>query len=183
MTSSSDSPDQDDSPEEFLGHLLRRTGGHLTAEVVAAARDTFGIPRSTLFRLAARFRKTQRTSSLRPRKRGTHEGAVRLDPRTERVIAEQVDGFWLKKEKPSLAALLQRIREVCLTEDLSPPPQHRPAEGIGTYSNVSGPQTRGAQALVSSLSPNPMPFGRSITPSLTSSLSTNSFAGPSVDQF
>lgn len=114
MISPQDYPDHDkhaddDSQEEFLRCLLRRTGGKVTAEVVAAAREKFGIPRSTLFRLAARFRKTQRTSSLCPKKRGTQVGAVRLDPRTERVIAEQVEGFWLKKEKPVFAALLRRI--------------------------------------------------------------------------
>ena len=54
MISSSDDLDHDDCPEEFLRYLLRRTGGVVTAEIVAAAREKFGIPRSTLFRLAAR---------------------------------------------------------------------------------------------------------------------------------
>src|SRR5690606_19336959 len=50
-------PASDDCREEFLRYLLRRKGGEVTAEVAAAAREQFGIPRSMLFRLAARFRK------------------------------------------------------------------------------------------------------------------------------
>lgn len=158
MISSSDFPDHDDSPEEFLRYLLRRTGGQVTAEVVAAARERFGIPRSTLFRLAARFRKTQRASSLRPRKRGTHEGAVRLDPRTECVIAEQVDGFWLKKEKPSLAALLRRIREVCLTEGLSPPHRSTVQRRVSELIPMSAARKRGEREIEAASTPSPGQF-------------------------
>ena len=55
-----------DSPEEFLRDLLRRTGGRITAEGAAEAREEYGIPRSTalvhgydfnLFRLFDRDRK------------------------------------------------------------------------------------------------------------------------------
>jgi len=158
MTSSPDSPDQDDSPEEFLRYLLRRTGGQVTAEVITAARDKFGIPRSTLFRLASRFRKTQRTSSLRPGKRGTHEGAVRLDPRTERVIAEQVDRFWLKKEKPNLAALLRRIREVCLAEGLSPPHRSTVQRRVSELVPMSAARKRGEREIEAASTPSPGQF-------------------------
>lgn len=176
MISPPDYPEHDDCPEEFLRYLLRRTGGEVTAEVVAAAREKFGIPRSTLFRLAARFRKTQRTSSLCPRKRGTQAGAVRLDPRTERVIAEQVDGFWLKKEKPSFAALLRRIGQVCLTEGLSPPHRSTVQRRVSELIPMAAARKRGnarlkpprRQALVSSMWQSRTPFGRSIIPSSTS---------------
>lgn len=158
MISSPDNPDHDDSPEEFLRYLLRRTGGQVTAEVVAAARERFGIPRSTLFRLAARFRKTQRTSSLHARKRGTQAGAVRLDPRTELVIAEQVDGFWLKKEKPSFAALLRRIREVCLTEGLSPPHRSTVQRRVSELIPVSAARKRGEREIEAASTPSPGRF-------------------------
>lgn len=158
MTSSSDFPDQDDSPEELLRYRLRRTGGVVTAEVVAAAREKFGIPRSTLFRLAARFRKTQRTSSLCPRKRGTQAGAVRLDPRTGRVIAEQVDGFWLKKEKPSFAALLRRIQEVCLTEGLSPPHRSTVQRRVSELIPMAAARKRGEREIEAASTPSPGQF-------------------------
>lgn len=158
MISPLDNPDQDDSPEEFLRYLLCHTGGQVTAEVVAVARDRFGIPRSTLFRLAARFRKTQRASSLRPRKLGTHEGAVRLNPRTERVIAEQVDRFWLKKEKPNLAALLRRIREVCLAEGLFPPHRSTVQRRVSELIPMSAARKRGEREIEAASTPSPGQF-------------------------
>jgi putative transposase len=90
--------------DEFLRQLLQRSGWKVTAEVVRAARAELGIPRSTLFRLASRFLNTRRTSSLGAQKRGTPEGAYRIDAKMERVIAEQIEGFWLRKEKPKFSA-------------------------------------------------------------------------------
>lgn len=152
MISSEDYPDHDryadgDAQAEALRHLLRRTGGKVAAEVATVAREEFGVPRSTLFRLAARFRKTQRTSSLSPRKRGTQVGAVRFDPRTERVIVEQVDGFWLKKEKPSFAALLRRIQEVCLAEGLSPPHRNTVQRRVSELIPMSAARKRGEREI------------------------------------
>jgi len=158
MISSSDDPDHDDCPEEFLRYLLRRTGGEVTAEVVATAREQFGIPRSTLFRLAARFRKTQRTSSLCPRKRGTQAGAVRLDPKTERVIAEQINRFWLKKEKPSFAALLRRIREACLTEGLPPPHRSTVQRRVSELIPMAAARKRGEREIEAASTPSPGQF-------------------------
>lgn len=89
----------EDSQEEFLRYLLRRRGGKVTADVVAAAREEYGFPRSTLYRLVARFMKTQRTSSLRPQKRGTKDGEFRLDSRTEQVIADQIRDLLAQKRK------------------------------------------------------------------------------------
>ena len=145
----------DDGPQEFLRDLLRRGGGTVTAEVVAKARQEYGIPRSTLFRLVARFRKTQRTSSLKPRKRGTQEGVTRLDPRTERVIAEQVDDFWLKKERPSFAALLRRIREVCLAEGLSAPARRTVQRRVSELIPISAARKRGEREIEAASTPSP----------------------------
>jgi putative transposase len=145
----------DVSPEEFLRYLLRGSDGKVTAEVVAAAREEYGIPRSTLFRLVARFRKTQRTSSLKPRKRGTQEGMVRLDPRTERIIAEQVEGFWLKKEKPSFAALMRRIGEVCLTEGLSPPHRSTVQRRVSELIPIAAARKRGEREIEAASTPSP----------------------------
>ena len=70
MISSQDAPGDGDrhadevSPEEFLRYLLRGIAGHVTAGLVAAAREEHGVARSTLFRLVARLRKTLRPSTL-----------------------------------------------------------------------------------------------------------------------
>lgn len=146
---------EEESPEEFLRDLLSRSDGKVTAEVVTEARDGYGIPRSTLFRLAARFKRTQRTSSLKPRKRGTQEGVVRLNPKTERIIAEQVDGFWLKKEKPNFAALMRRIGEVCLTEGLSPPHRNTVKRRVSELIPASAARKRGEREIEAASTPSP----------------------------
>ncbi|WP_079921024.1 DNA-binding domain-containing protein [Martelella mediterranea] len=160
MISSLEAPENgqdtgDDDPQEFLRDLLRRSGGTVTAEVVAEAREEYGIPHSTLFRLVARFRKTQRISSLKPKKRGTKEGVTRLYPRTERVIAEQVDDFWLKKERPSFAALLRRIREVCLAEGLSAPARRTVQRRVSELIPISAARKRGEREIEAASTPSP----------------------------
>ena len=60
------------------------------------------------FRAVARLRRTRRASSLLPLKRGTRDGSSLLDPRIERIIEEQIERFWLKKEKPRFSALMER---------------------------------------------------------------------------
>jgi putative transposase len=61
--------------------------------------------------MIARFRASRKASSLIPAGRGTPDGAKRLDIRTERLIGQQIDRFWLKKEKPKMRALIQRVHE------------------------------------------------------------------------
>src|SRR5512139_2340396 len=102
--------------EDFLRQLLRRANWKVTAEVVRVARTQLGIPRSTLFRIASRFLSTRLTSSLAQQPRGTPEGAFRLAPEIERVIAEQIERYWLRKEKPKFSALMEQIRGTCLAE-------------------------------------------------------------------
>lgn len=144
--------------EDFLRDLLRHSGGKVTAEVVSAAQAEFGIPRSTLFRLVARFRKTQRTSSLGPKKRGTQEGAVRLDPKTERIIEEQVERFWLKKEKPSITALLSRIRVICLTEGLPVPHRNTVQRRVSNLNPITAARKRGESEIEAASTPSPGQF-------------------------
>jgi hypothetical protein len=104
-----------------LRDLLRQSGWKVTAEVADAALAQLGIPRSTLFRAVARFRRTRRASSLLPLKRGTRDGSLLLDPRIERIIEEQIERFWLKKEKPRFSALVERVHDACHVEGLRVP--------------------------------------------------------------
>jgi putative transposase len=92
--------------EDFLRQLLRRSNWKVTAELVSVARTQLGIPRSTLFRMASRFRSTRLASSLAQQQRGTPDGVFRLAPEIERVIAEQIERFWLRKEKPKFNAFV-----------------------------------------------------------------------------
>jgi len=107
--------------DALLRRLLKASGWQLTREVVETAREELGIPRSTLFRLVARFRRTKRTTSLLPQAAGTPSGAKRIDPKVESLIKEQIDRYWLKKERPSMSSLMQRVHDACRVEGVRPP--------------------------------------------------------------
>src|SRR5208282_644307 len=147
-----------DGRDEFLCQLLRRSGWKVTAEVVRAARAELGIPRSTLFRLASRFLNTRRTSSLRAEKRGTPEGAYRIDAKIERVIAEQIECFWLRKEKPKFSALMGRIRETCLAEGLSVPHRKTVQRRVADLIPIAAARRRGEREIESAATPSPGQF-------------------------
>jgi putative transposase len=103
----------------FLRGLLMANDWTATREVVEAVRNEFRIGRSTVYGMIARFRASRKASSLIPAGRGTPDGAKRLEIRTERLIGQQIDRFWLKKEKPKMRALIQRVREACRIEGRS----------------------------------------------------------------
>ena len=86
----------------LLRDLLRQSGWKVTAEVAKAVLAQLGIPRSTLFRAVARFRRTRRASSLLPLKRGTRDGSLLLDPRIERIIEEQIERILAEEGKASI---------------------------------------------------------------------------------
>ena len=67
--------------DALLRRLLKESGWKLTREVVEAARNELGIPRSTLFRPVGRFRRTKRATSLLPQSAGTLDGAGRIEAR------------------------------------------------------------------------------------------------------
>ena len=127
-----------------LRDLLRQSGWKVTAEVADAALAQLGIPRSTLFRAVARFRRTRRASSLLPLKRGTRDGSLLLDPRIERIIEEQIERFWLKKEKPRFSALMERVHDACHVEGLRKPHPENASNAArrGPKSVGGGPQKR-----------------------------------------
>jgi putative transposase len=144
--------------EVFLRQLLRRSGWKVTAEVIRVASTQFGIPRSTLFRLAARFRDSRRTSSLGPQRRGTPEAAFRLAPAVEKVIADEIERFWLKKEKPKFAALLRRIRETCLAESLHAPHLRTVRRRVMDLTPISAARQRGEREAEAGATPSPGQF-------------------------
>ena len=138
-----------------LRDLLRQSGWKVTAEVADAALAQLGIPRSTLFRAVARFRRTRRASSLLPLKRGTRDGSLLLDPRIERIIEEQIERFWLKKEKPRFSALMERVHDACHVEGLrATTSKNNQTPRRGPKSVGGGPPKR-AGALKAASTPTP----------------------------
>ena len=144
--------------EDFLRQLLRRSNWKVTAELVSIARTQLGIPRSTLFRMASRFRSTRLTSSLAKQQHGTPYGVFRLGPEIERVIAEQIERFWLRKEKPKFNALMERIRGTCLAEGLHPPHYRTVRRRVMDLTPVSAARKRGERDIETAATPSPGQF-------------------------
>jgi putative transposase len=128
----------------FLRGLLKANEWTATREVVEAVRNKFRIGRSTVYRMIARFRASRKASSLIPAGRGTPDGANRLDIRTERLIGQQIDRFWLKREKPKMRALIQRVHEACRIEGF-PRRMAAPYSAALTNSMLWEPQGGGAR--------------------------------------
>ncbi|MFZ3179713.1 MAG: Mu transposase C-terminal domain-containing protein [Methylocystis silviterrae] len=144
--------------EDSLRQLLRRSNWKVTAEIVSVARTRLGIPRSTLFRMASRYRSTRLTSSLAQQQRGTPDGLFRLAPEIERVIAEQIERFWLRKEKPKFSALMERIRGTCLAEGLHPPHYRTVRRRVMDLTPVSAARKRGERDIETTAIPSPGQF-------------------------
>jgi putative transposase len=106
---------------DFVGTLLRQSGWKVTAEVADSDLAQLGSPRSTLFRAVARLRRTRRASSLLPLRCGTRDRSSPLDPRIEGIVEEQIERFWLKKEKSRFSGLVERVHDACHVEGLRAP--------------------------------------------------------------
>jgi hypothetical protein len=76
---------------------LRRSDWKVTTEVVCTARADYGIPRSTIFRIASRFLATRRTSNLLAQKRSPgilNELAINaIRAGTERITDEEIESW------------------------------------------------------------------------------------------
>lgn len=77
-----------------------------------AARE-IGVDRSTVFRWRARFETERRLSALLPRRRGRPEGHSQVQLRVEELIEAQITSFYLRPERPSIQALVDRIHAEC----------------------------------------------------------------------
>lgn len=141
--------------DALLRRLLKASGWKLTREVVEAAREKLGIPRSTLFRLVARFRRTKRATSLLARSAGTPDGAKRLDPRIEALIAEQIERFWLKKERPTIKALVDRVHDACRVEGLRLPTRRTIQRRADEIEPLRAARRRGEGELAAATTPSP----------------------------
>jgi putative transposase len=134
--------------------LLKDTDWTATREVVEAVRNEFRIGRSTVYRMIARFRASRKASSLTPTGRGTPDGAKRLDIRTEHLIGQQIDRFWLKKEKPKMRALIQRVHEACRIEGLPPPHRSTIQRRVDELDLLGAARRRGEVSLEAEVTPS-----------------------------
>jgi putative transposase len=106
---------------EVLRRLLDGRSGPLKGDKVAAAASELGISRAGLYRLAARYKALGVTSSLLPARDGRPRGSRFLDEKRETIIAEEIDQFYLRPERPRLSDLCDRIGARCHEIGAKPP--------------------------------------------------------------
>jgi putative transposase len=83
------------------------------AKLADAARQ-MGISTSRASALLGEYRGKPETATLKPRKPGPQLGSFRLDPRVETIIANAIDEFYAKAEKPKLSKLRREINHRCI---------------------------------------------------------------------
>ena len=101
--------------------LLAKGGGRFDPAAVRAAATELGIGRTTLYRFISLFRAAEVTSALLPARRGRPRGTRSLDVERERIIAEEIETFYLRAERPRLSDLVERIAARCNQRGLTAP--------------------------------------------------------------
>ena len=92
--------------------VIRRLAEHprLSSESIVEAANQLGLSRSILYKLLQRYRRRPQTSSLLPWKRGRKPDESLLGDEREALLHECIDEFYLRPERPSLAALQLEVR-------------------------------------------------------------------------
>ena len=104
-----------------MRRLLDGQAGPLRGDKVAAAASELDISRAGLYRLAAQYKALGVTSSLLPARGGRPAGSRFLDVKRETIIAEEIDQFYLRPERPRLSDLCDRISARCHEVGAKPP--------------------------------------------------------------
>lgn len=99
-----DAPRHDrEAREDFLRQLLRRSNWKVTAELVSVARTQLGIRGQPYFGDGVTF--SENAPYFKSCTTTAWNAGWRISPRArvERVIADQIERFWLKKENRNSA--------------------------------------------------------------------------------
>ncbi|MGV6953150.1 Mu transposase C-terminal domain-containing protein [Pseudomonas chlororaphis] len=94
--------------------------GRRSMEDVKNAAERSGKSVPTIYRWLKRFEKTGLVSSLSKSTR-FDKGQGRLSKEIEEVIDEQIETYYLKKERRNVTQLYTRIKEICLSRGLPEP--------------------------------------------------------------
>ncbi len=96
-------------------------GGPLSPTEVKTACRALGIRRARLYALIERYRSEPVTSSMLGAKPGPPRGARRLADDVEALIEEAIQDHYLTRQKPSVSALHDHIRQLCRARGVAIP--------------------------------------------------------------
>lgn len=93
----------------------------LTDVEVGAALAELDLGKSQFYEILRRYRAHPVTSSLLPARPGPKQGLNRLPPEVNRQVEQTIRRFYLRREKPSMAALWREVKHDCKAEGLPVP--------------------------------------------------------------
>jgi putative transposase len=96
--------------ESVIAPLAKRS--RATQAEIECAATKLGLGTAMVFRLVARYRRERNTSVLAPERPGRKRGSHVLGLKLERIIRDSIGNFYLRPEKPSVAALHREIMAV-----------------------------------------------------------------------
>jgi putative transposase len=111
----------------------------LSSESIAEAANQLGLSRSILYKLLQRYRRRPQTSSLLPWKRGRKRDESLLGDEREALLSVCIDEFYLRPERPSLAALHLEVRRRFAQQTLAVPNYRtvrRRAEAVDAHTKI-----------------------------------------------
>jgi putative transposase len=105
--------------ERVIAPLARRS--RATQAEIERAAEKLGLGTAMVFRLVARYRREHNASALAPERPGRKLGSRVLESKLERIIQDVIANFYLRPEKPSVAALHREILAASNKAGISPP--------------------------------------------------------------
>jgi putative transposase len=105
--------------EEIIAKLASMDG--IRRLEVDTAAKMLGLSRAMIYRLLARYREDSRTSALLAETVGRRKGSLSLHRRVEAIVTQYIENFFLKPERPSVAALHKLVFAECKKAGLKPP--------------------------------------------------------------
>lgn len=105
--------------EAIIRPLAR--GGPLSPTEVKTACRALGLRRARLYALIERYRREPVTSSMLGAKPGPPRGARHLADDVEAVIEEAIASYYLSRQRPSVSALHDHIRQLCRARGVAIP--------------------------------------------------------------
>ena len=106
---------------EAIRVFLKHRTGKMTSGEVAELATALEISRATAYRLIKLFRAGGTAMSLVDRKRGRPQGHRVLDNKREELIRTTINGYYLKRNRPTVSQLVRDVQMSCISAGLKPP--------------------------------------------------------------
>ncbi|MGE3992292.1 MAG: hypothetical protein AB7F49_30700, partial [Pseudorhodoplanes sp.] len=106
---------------DVIRRFLRRVSGPTTTGQIRELADELRLSQASAYRLLKLFRSGGTVLSLVRRKAGRPVGHRFLDEARDEIIRAEIKRFYLKKNRPSVSALVREVNASCRAAGLAPP--------------------------------------------------------------